>query len=386
MKGGEPMDKLRLIVAAETEDQRNEAAKALASEYVQLAALLSPDGAGLSKAGFIPADVLLLFSDCLNRREADFLERLYMTRPELLILLLCTETDADLLARALNAGVSRVIELTSSQETPLDALFAAWYRQQNRQNAVRSGGVSYENRVLGVFGTKGGVGKTTLAVNLAIALARLNKRVALLDFDLQFGDVGVFLDIAKADTIVDMIEENDYEYAALSSFLHKHHSGLRVLAAPAGPEYAEIVRPEHVDKVVLGLRGEFDYLILDMPPAFNDVSIAALEQCSEIFFVVNPDISTLRNAQVSFKVLDTLGMTERIYLTVNRDGYSDLRKKDIEDVLGKQAVLTLPCDYKSCAKAVNRGVPLVLSYRRSRVAAEISRFAAFLAAGHGIRK
>ncbi len=375
------MDKLRLIIAAETEAQRKEAAAAFAIESVQLAALLPPDNGGLARAGFIPADALVLYSDCLNRREADFLERLYMTRPELLILLLCTETDTDLLSRALNAGVSRVIELANSQETPLDSLFAAWYRQQNRQNAVRGVGVSYENRVLGVFGTKGGVGKTTLAVNLAISLACLNKRVALLDFDLQFGDVGVFLDIAKADTIVDIIEENDYEYAALSSFLHKHHSGLRVLAAPTAPEYAEIVRPEHVDKVIMGLRAEYDYLILDMPPAFNDVSLAALEQCSEIFFVVNPDISTLRNAQISFNVLETLGLMERVYLAINRDGFSDLKKRDIEEVLGKKALLTLGCDYKCCAKAVNRGIPLVLSCRRSRVAAEISRFAVTMAGG-----
>ncbi len=377
------MEKLKVLIAAATAEMREEAAQVLQSDRLQTVAKLAADSVGLEKAGAIPADVLVLYSDCLDRRESDFIERLYMTRPSLLCLLLCTETDGNMLQRAMNCGISRIIELANTKETPAEAVLSLYNREQNRLQASASGQIGYESRVLAFFGTKGGVGKTTVAVNTAVALAKMNKRVALLDFDLQFGDVGVFLDIVKSDTIVDMVEENDYDYAALASFLYKHHSGVRVLCAPTGPEYAELIKPEHIEKIILGLRGEFDYIIIDMPPAFTDISLSALEQCSQVFFVINPDISSLRNAQVSFHVLESLNLRDRLRLIVNRDGFSNLKRKDIEDVLGSQAVLLLPCDYKNCAKAVNRGAPLVMSYPRSKISIAIGQFAKELARSAG---
>ena len=372
------MEKLKIIVAASKTDMRDEACQLLQSDLLQIVAKLTPDSTGLAKAGFVPADVLILYSDCLDRKESDFIERLYMTRPALICILLCTETDADMLQRALYCGVNRVIELANSKEQPVDALFSAYNREKNRLSAGDHAIVGYESKVMAFFGTKGGVGKTTMAVNLAVVLAKMNKRVVLIDFDLQFGDVGIFLDITKADTIVDIVEENDFDYAALSSFLYKHHSGVRVLCAPTAPEYAEIIKPEHVEKIIVGLRSEFDYIILDMPPAFNDISIAALEQCSEVYFVVNPDISSLRNAQVSFNVFESLGMHDKLQLILNKDGFSNLKLKDIEDVLNCKAVVVLPCDYKNSAQSVNRGVPIVLGYKRSKIAIEINKFAKIL--------
>ncbi|MDO4582327.1 MAG: AAA family ATPase [Bacillota bacterium] len=375
------MEKLRIIIAAATAELREEAERLLESDRLQIAARLTPDSEGLTKAGVVPAEVLILYSDWLDRKEADFIERLYMTRPHLPCVLLCSEADADMLQRALYCGVKRVIELANANEPPVDALFAAYNREINRLSADTNAPVGYESKVLGIFGTKGGVGKTTVAVNLAVALSKLNKRVVLIDVDLQFGDVGIFLDIAKADTIVDIIEENDYEYAALSSFLFKHSSGLRVLCAPTAPEYAEIVKPEHVEKIITELRSEFDYILLDMPPAFNDISLAALEQCSEIYFLVTPDIPSLRNAQVSFGVIETLNMADKLRLVLNREGNSNLLRRDIEDVLGVKAIITLPCEYKDCTQAVNRGVPIVLGYKRNKISAELFAFAERLISG-----
>lgn len=378
------MAQLKIIVAAAEADDREEAIRLLAGEQLEIVGSLAADSSGLAKAGRLNADILVLYSDHLSRQERDFVERIYMTRPTLLILLLCTETDADLLNRAMACGVSRVIELTRPDEELIPALLAAWQREKNRLAAGSADNtVGYESRVLSFFGSKGGVGKTTLAVNTAIALARLNKRVVLLDLDLQFGDVGVFLDIAKCDTIVDVVEENDYTYPALSSFLFKHYSGVAVLSAPPGPEYAELIKADQVTRIIDGLAGEFDYILLDLPPAFTDISLAALGCSGEIYFVLNPDISSLRNAQLSFNIFDSLNLRDRLRLILNRDGAASLRQRDIEEVLELPALLVLGGDDKSCRQAVNRGVPLVLGNPRCRLSQQLTSFAAALVKAGG---
>ena len=369
------MEKIKIIIAAATSGMREQASIALDSENLQTVASITPDSAGLNKAGFMPADVLVLASDYLDSKEADFVERLYMTRPNLISVLLTTKTDAEMLQRAMLCGITRTINISESDETPVDAIMAAFNREKNRKNVDSVGAVRYESKVLSFFGTKGGVGKTTVAVNVAVSLAKMNKRVALIDLDLQFGDVGIFLDISKADTIVDIVEVNNYDYSSLTSFLHKHSSGVRVLCAPNAPEYAEMIRPEHVEKIIVGLRSEFDYIILDMPPAFNDISLAALENSSEVYFVINPDIPSLRNAQVSLSVFEQINMSDKLQIIINKDGNSNLSRKDIEQVLNRKAVLTIPCDYKNSTKAVNRGVPIVISYKTSKVAVELNKFA-----------
>jgi pilus assembly protein CpaE len=370
------MDKIKIIIAAASPEQRDETLRLLNSDKLQIVATVTPDSAGLNKAGFAPADVLVLASDTLDNKETDFVERLYMTRPGLVNILMTREKNADILQKALLCGIIWVTDINNQAENPVETIISVLNREKNRQSSANSCGfVSYASEVMAFFGTKGGVGKTTTAVNVAVSLAKLNKRVALIDLDLQFGDVGIFLDIAKADSIVDVVEENNYEYSVLASFLYKHSSGVRVLCAPSAPEYAEMVKPLHIEKIISGLRSEFDYIILDMPPAFNDISIAALEQCSEIFFVINPDISSLRNAQASIAVLEQLNLGSKLNLIINRDGFSNLHRKDLEDVLGRKALLVLPCDYKNSAKAVNRGIPLVLAYKQSKVAMELSKFA-----------
>ncbi|MPN30341.1 Septum site-determining protein MinD [bioreactor metagenome] len=213
------------------------------------------------------------------------------------------------------------------------------------------------------------------AVNLSAVLAQQGKRVALIDLDLQFGDVGIFLDIAKSDSIADVIMESAFEFSTLKSYLFSHMAGVSALCAPPNPENAELVTPDHVNKIISALRPNFDYVIIDMPPAFNDCSIAGLERSSEIYFMLNPDIATLRNAKVSIGVLESLDQGEKVRVVLNKNGDSSIKQKDVENVLDRSTVLVIPSDIRCAVKAVNRGVPIVIGDKRSPIASAISGFA-----------
>ncbi len=369
------MEQLRLITAAFSAEDKDRLAALLNDEAFQIVASLQPDNGGLQKAGSQPADALVIGTTGFPELEFDFAERLYMTRGDLTIILLCDQPSASVIDRAMCAGVARVMDIHGEPEMVRTAILAANNRAKNRAAAVHSVTSTYDSRVLSVFCPKGGTGKTTVAVNLAVALASLGKKVALVDMDLQFGDVGVFLDIAKADTISDLVEENNFELSAIKSYLIRHYSGVNALLAPPAPEYAELIKAEHVERILTVLRAEYDYLIVDMPPAFNDCAITALELSDTVYFVVTEDISTLRNAKICFQVLEMLKVSDKVQLVINKDGISTIGVRDTESALDAKAVLVLPNDQKTTTRAINRGVPVVLGDKKSKLAQAVMGFA-----------
>ncbi len=302
-----------------------------------------------------------------------------MTRKKLCLLLVCNDYDADLMARAMDCGISRVISLSDGEDRLCDSVINAVERERSRKTT--EGSVIYDSRVVSVFGTKGGTGKTTLAVNLAAALVKLGKKTAILDLDLQFGDVGIFLDITKADSIADIINENDFKYPTLKSYLYNHRSGLYVLCAPSSPEYAETALPEHIEKIVSSLRSEFDFLVLDLPPVFNECSLTALDLSDSVYFIVNPDISTLKNTKTCFGVMKSLKLDGKIKLALNKDGCSRITKKDIENILEMKVRLIMPYDTKTAVTAINRGAPFTLSMESSKLSKAVKAFAREVASG-----
>ncbi len=244
-----------------------------------------------------------------------------------------------------------------------------------RNKEDRMNDIMREATVVAVFGTKGGTGKTTFAVNYAMSLQDIGKKVLLIDLDLQFGDVGVFLDIPKFETISDLVTDGDFSLENVNTYLYKHKSGMQIMCAPNSPEFAELVKPEHISTIVDVLREEFDYIIFDLGPTIDETSLQAVDICNDICFIITPDISSLKNAKVCLKVLDTLGLTGKVKLILNKDGSSDIKAKDMEAALGVGMNLTIPFDAKSAIASVNRGIPIVTAAPKSKVSKVIKDFA-----------
>jgi pilus assembly protein CpaE len=368
------MNSIRIMLAANSADDRKLISGLLTDEALRVVSSFRPDADGLKKASSQPADVLLIGTRALPSQELDFAERMFTTRSDITILLLAPALDSRTLARAMECGIARVIDIDSNEHDICTHIMTAANRDQNRRSSTQKI-ASYDSKIVACYSPKGGVGKTTLAVNLAFALATMNKKIALIDLSLQFGEVGVFLDIAKGDTIADMVEEHSLELATIKSYLIRHQSGIQVMLSSSSPEYAELIQPVHVNAILSSLRTEFDYVVVDMGVTFGDCAIAAMETADAILLVVNEDIASLHDAKRSIKVLEALNQQDKLKIVVNKDGISTITVKNVANLLEATPVLVIPYDLKSAMLAVNRGIPMLSCAPNSKASKEIREYA-----------
>ncbi len=231
-------------------------------------------------------------------------------------------------------------------------------------------------RVLGkslvVFSPKGGSGKTTLAVNLAVTLRELtNKSVVVVDCSYPFGDVGIMLNMDPKRTIVDLLPHvNELSGEIIESILQNHPSGVKVLMAPPTPEETELVTAEHINIIVSALRELYEFIIIDTHSSFTDVSIGALDTADLILLVTTMEVPALKNVR---QFIDTatqkLGYpVEKIAILVNRAGpIGGLSIADVESSVGAKVVATISSNGSVAVTAANQGVPFAISSKDSQI-------------------
>ncbi|MBB5173481.1 AAA family ATPase [Texcoconibacillus texcoconensis] len=230
-----------------------------------------------------------------------------------------------------------------------------------------------EGKIVTVCSTKGGVGKTTISVNLAVSLAKEEKSVAIVDLDLQFGDVSISLDVQPKKTIYDWIKEvYETERQEVLSYMTKHSSGVEVMPAPTLPEFADIVTGEIVSHLLERLQKEYDFIIIDTPPALIETTLVALEQSDEIFLITSMDLPTIKNGKLAIDTLDLLGLKGRIKVVLNRDAEMEgMNRGTVENILGMSIYSRIPSDYKVVVSSLNQGNPFVIAHPRSSLSKSI---------------
>jgi pilus assembly protein CpaE len=224
-----------------------------------------------------------------------------------------------------------------------------------------------------VISGKGGVGKTVVASNLAVGLAsETNARVALVDLDLQFGDVGVMFNVDHPRTITDLVETVDAADAeSINTVLADGPSGIRILLSPLSPELADLVTTDHVRTVMRELRKMFDFIVVDGSSHLAESTLEVIEMASKIVLVTSLTIPSIKTAKLSLKVLDSLDVAaDDILLVVNRvDSHGDFNREAIESNLRAKVAIQMPHDPQAVGVSVTRGVPFV----QLQPEAEISR-------------
>jgi len=236
--------------------------------------------------------------------------------------------------------------------------------------------------VIVFFGTKGGVGKTTVAVNLAVTLQqRTRKKVVLFDADFFFGDVGVHLNLSGGPSVIDLVKHGGVlEPALVDQTLMTHSSGLQVLLGPHDPAQAETITPEHVKSILDSLAGIYVYVVVDCQSNYDDRTLMILEQATDIMLVVTPEVGPIRNAKVFFELTTNMGMlASKIHLILNRSNSNvGIEAGGIERTLQHQVEFRLDSGGRQVARSVNHGVPLVIEQPDHPVAQQIFRLAAQL--------
>lgn len=233
-------------------------------------------------------------------------------------------------------------------------------------------------KIMVVFSSKGGVGKTTLSCNLAVCLAQeTRKKVALVDLNLQGGDVAIMLNLSPKGTIAELVQEEDrLEYSLVNTYLTPHMSGLKVLPAPLRPEQAEVVTASHVEEILTLLKSNFDFVIVDTSPLFNDLNLSALEMADDILLTFTRDLPSIKHVKTDLEVLETLNQSAKVKLVMNQSTLDyGIAISDLEKSLNASPAAILPYDEKTVLSSVNKGHPFVLTQANSRIAQSIRSFA-----------
>jgi pilus assembly protein CpaE len=247
------------------------------------------------------------------------------------------------------------------------------------------GEAATEGRVITVASTKGGSGKSVVATNLAVTLARSTTRpVVLVDADLQFGDVAVMMRLNASHTLVDAVSaQGRLDAQFLQSLLARHEaSGLLILSAPVEPSFAERVSGDDMLRIVEILKSFCEYVVVDTPAQFNDVVLALIENSDHILMVAGMDIPNIKNTKLGLQTLRMLGVPdERLILLLNRaNARVQLEVSEVERTLGLKAGGLIPSDIV-VPQTVNKGVPVVLDAPRSEVARAFVNIAGLLTGG-----
>jgi len=300
------------------------------------------------------------------------------------VVLVTPEASTDLLRRAMRAGVRDVVPADQQYGEVVRAIQEAIECSKPRvgEPAVMPVPVT-RGQVVTVFSTKGGVGKTVISCNVGVALAELGIRTVLVDLDLQFGDVGIMLDLAPERTIFDAVQSFDrLDAEMLTGFLTTHSSGLQVLLAPVHPEDAEVVTVSRISAII-GLLSEIaDIVVIDTAAALDDVVLAAIDSSDAVLAVATMDVASIKNVRVSLQKLAQMGYDHGLTrLVINRaDSKVWLDPVEAERSIDAPVVAELPSD-RLVPRSVNRGVPVVIDAPRSGVARALALLAKTVAAG-----
>lgn len=305
-------------------------------------------------------DLLVVDADVPMVVAMELAEKYRLERPSLGVILVRNRIEVQTLTEALRSGVREVVARDDAE-----ALLNACRRSQSVSRQMRLGthrGADGQGKVIMVFSAKGGCGKTTLATNLAEALASSGAgRVCLVDYNLDFGDVAIAMQVDPIRTVSDALGmQGGLDRHGVESMVISARPKLDVLLAPTQPADAEFITAELAAEVLGLLREVYDYVVIDSAPSFNDVVLKCFDLADSYVLLTTLDMLALKNFKITLDTLDALGYPRtRWQVVLNRfDSHVGLSVEDMERTIGLPITTKLPSS-KDVPASLNRGVTLV---------------------------
>jgi pilus assembly protein CpaE len=335
----------------------------------------------IAKAAKLQPDVILMdinMPDIDGLRATEMILRQVPTR----VVMMSVQGEPEYLSRAMMAGARGYLIKPFSSEDLIGTLRAAAQAPVLASHHVQmpmpthgdQGGQlaradrSVLRRLVAVYSPKGGVGRSVIACNLAVAIKKItDARVALIDADLQSGDAHVLLNMNTPSTIDDLREAGGLDAEVISGTVAVHDSGVELLRAPIALESAELFTADAMKAILVELREHFDYLIVDTDDTFSESTLTVLDMADQILLVTTLEVTTINKVTRFFEVVDRLGYPEsKVKLVCNRvDPYFGIKPAQVEVQVRHRFIAQIPEDNRLVVTSVNRGVPFVLTDKRA---------------------
>jgi pilus assembly protein CpaE len=381
-------DKIRVVIVDDIPETREHLTRLLGFEAdVEVVGAAASGPEAVELAATLQPDVVLLDINMPGMDGITAAELLATRAPAASIIMMSVQGEPDYLRRAMLAGAREFLVKPFSSDELAASLRQVHSREKQKQGrtpsfaADRGGDAPPAKRAAGrvvtFYAPKGGVGRTTLAVNLAVAAAtELGQSVVLVDGSLQFGDVGVLLNMSpKNKSITDLAQElvGDDDVEALDGVLVNHTSGIKVLLAPPSPEMSELVTVEHIQRIISALRAHYDLVVIDSWAWLHDSTLTFLDVADTVLLVLTLEITNIKNTRQFVELSDQLGYAKsKVQLVLNRsDAAYGIRVQDVESSIGRKINHTIVSDGRTVVYALNRGVPFVVAAQQSRVSQDI---------------
>ncbi|MCS6907957.1 MAG: response regulator [Anaerolineales bacterium] len=380
----EATEKIRVVIVDDIAETRENIRKLLQFEKdIEVVGAAKNGREGIEITRQTKPDVVIMDINMPDMDGITATEAIRRANPYTQIVILSVQGDPNYMRRAMLAGARDFLTKPPSVDELTAAVRRAgkmaYEEREKIPPPIHSGvggsltGVNiYDGKVVVVYSPKGGVGTTTVATNLAVALHSSETPVVIVDGNLQFGDVAVFLNEQGKNSVVDLaprVDELDLEVVESVLLVHKP-SGVKVLAAPLRPEYAESVTGEQFAKVLQFLRKMFAYVVVDSSAYLSDVVLSAFDVTDVILLLTTQDIPAIKNARMALEVLDALSINrKRVLFVLNRyDKRIGITPEKIAESIKQEMVATIPFDERTVIPSVNRGIPFMLEDRTRPIA------------------
>ena len=321
-------------------------------------------------------DIALVSLDADPDAALDLVARLSQEVPNCNALVISSSQEGSLILKAMRNGAKEFLSFPLN----LEDFLAALDRIQHSSGGKPGEGPSKPSQVITVAGVNGGVGCTSLAINLACVLAQNERNnVAIIDLDLSLGDTDVWLDIIPDYTIQDVAENvNRLDYALLKRSLTKHDCGAFLLPRPVHLDDAPSFTPDELRRVIALLKATFTHLVIDISKSYTPLDIAAMESSDSVLLVTQLDLPCLRNVVRLLQFFDQHEtLAEKLNVVVNRLGLQDTQislNKALETI-GREGFWQIPNDFATMVESRNNGVPLLSYAPRAKLTKEIEKLA-----------
>lgn len=382
---------IQVLIADSDQEHRAALREALTGlPELEVVALLGDGERAARLAAQIQPDIAILDLDMARIDGSSTAESIALSAPTCQLILLSDHSDPATIRRAMQAGAREFLIKPVGEEELLRAINRVHQFSLKRQTATSDDASRLQERaptgrVFAIWGPKGGVGRTFLAVNLAIAMHTVyHKRVLLVDGCLGFCTADVALDIESKKTIFDLVVDHDEDLDPdlIGRVVVHHSSGLDVLLSPS-VENMLIVAPLHLQRMLTVMRRLYDCIVIDTRPLLDETTVAFLDLSDIILTVCNPDLASLRNLRIFLDGAGRLGYSsDKIRMVINRhDMRGAIDKDEIERVCRYHVDFCIANDYQAVANSINHGTPVVLAEPQRPVTRDITHLAEVLLAG-----